>query len=155
MNTKNETNLFEYWNGLFNNWNHLLKPATEFWEYCSGISKLQKNTAENYKNIFFGMETYKQFMQLAPTNLQQAINPWSFSLMSFTKEIKGTPTLEHKIITEVAGYGSQIGTILDFLEILAEQYPIDEKKLKEPEDICKFYNFRDLVEKINKVKEEV
>lgn len=52
MNKKYETNLFEQWKELFVGWNYLLKMAFLSWEYIFGISKLQKNTAENYKKLF-------------------------------------------------------------------------------------------------------
>ena len=124
----------------------------EFWKDWYFISKYQKDILDNYKNAFFGVDVFQRFIQLVPSYLWQNINPWSFSLFQFTKEIKGSPALEQKIITEVAGYGSQLGTIIDFLETIERECQIDPKKLKTSEDIYKFYKFKDLAEKINKIK---
>ncbi|MEN6622194.1 MAG: hypothetical protein ABFD50_11660 [Smithella sp.] len=52
MNTKNEINMFEVWKELFVSWNYLLKLTLTSWEYIFSISKLQRNTAENYKKIY-------------------------------------------------------------------------------------------------------
>ena len=38
--------------------------------------------------------------------------------MNLTNEMKGSGRLENEIVTQVASYGSQLGTIIDFLESL-------------------------------------
>ncbi|SPF43367.1 hypothetical protein SBDP1_440025 [Syntrophobacter sp. SbD1] len=131
-------------------WAKLFESAIPFWKAWSLISRFQDDIADNYKNIFW---SYQKFLQLAPTYLSQPILPWSFSLMQFTKEIKGSPALEHKIVTEVAGYGSQLGTIMDFLELVSKQLQLDKKKL-EGEDLCQYYEFEKLLDKVNKIKAE-
>lgn len=61
--------------------------------------------------------------------------------------------LECKILTEVAGYGSQLGTIMDFVEVLARREHITLSKLQDNEqDACKLVRFDDLVRKINRAK---
>ncbi len=81
----------------------------------------------------------------------QNILPWSFSLLQFTREIKGTPELETKIVTEVAGYGSQLGTIMDVIEVMQKEYPIDVKTLDE-EEAYMYLKFKEPVKDIGKLK---
>lgn len=147
MNKKDNVNPVE-------DFNNQLKLIMEFWQNCAYISKYQKDIANNYQDIFFGVGTYKRFMQLAPDILHQTINPMAFSLMNFTNEIKGDSALEAKILKEVAGYGSQLGTIIDFLELLEKEHPIDKEKLKETKEILQVHRFKELAEKIENIKEK-
>ena len=55
--------------------------------------------------------------------------------------------------TEVAGYGSQLGTIMYFLGVLEKQSRFDIKNLKDPEDIYKAYKFEQLVNQVKRDKE--
>src|SRR3954453_9189484 len=84
-----------------------------FWRNWEIISKYQKDIADNLRDAAWG-DGFQKSLQLAPTNLVQSILPSSFSLFQFTKEMRGNPAVETKIVSEVAGYGSQLGTILDF-----------------------------------------
>jgi len=78
--------------------------------------------------------------------------PWSFSLLQFTREIKGTPELEAKILTEVAGYGSQLGRGMDIIEVMQKKYTIDVKTLDEGE-VYMYLRFKKLVKDIRNLKE--
>lgn len=74
-------------------------------------------------------------LDLAPDNLWQAINPWSWR---FTGEQIGLvnisigdtkhPELERKILDEVGSYGRQLGHIGDALEVLMRL--VDRETLK-------------------------
>src|SRR5438876_11260008 len=97
-------------------WCKAVDSALPLWRSWSVVSQYQKDILENYRTALCGH--FERILQLAPTALSQTINPWSFSLMQFTNQIKGNPVIERKILTEVAGYGSQLGTIMDFLEVL-------------------------------------
>lgn len=90
-----------------------IESSIPFWKDWGVVSQYQSDVWENYRNALFG--GFRAWLQLAPTFLSQSINPWSFSLVQFTEQIKGTPSKEYKILKEVAGYGSQLGTIMDFL----------------------------------------
>lgn len=70
-------------------------------------------------------------MQLAPTWLKQTINPWSFSLVNFIGETKGDAELEAEILTRVAGYGSQLGTLIDAFAAIA---PTAQERAQLPPD---------------------
>src|SRR5260370_20475727 len=103
------TNIFEWWGKA-------VESSIPFWRHWGTISQSQKEIVDNYRSA--ASDEYQKFLQLVPTTLSQTINPWSFSLVQFTDQIKGNPEIERKIITQVAGYGSQLGTILDFLGVL-------------------------------------
>lgn len=126
--------------------------STEFWREWEIISRYQASIAANYRTMFLGFDLYNKLLQLAPTYLSQVINPWSFSLMHFTREIKGSAALEQKIITEVAGYGSQLGTIIDALEVIDRELKLSER-LKDPEAIYRIERLRHLAEDIKKAKD--
>jgi len=72
--------------------------------------------------------------------------------MQFTNQIKGNPLVERKNQTEVAGYGSQLGTIMDFLEVLEKTCRLDPDKIKDPADRRKVERFLGLLRDINKAK---
>jgi hypothetical protein len=132
------------WEKIFESYTRMLKSVIPFWEHCYLISQYQKGIFRNYLETFLNFDLIEQFFRLAPTNLTQSINPWSFSLIQFTKEIKGSPALEYKILTEVSGYGSQLSKIIDFLEI------IEKEKILKPDELSEIDKF-----KINKFKELV
>jgi len=77
-------------------------------------------------------------LRLAPQNLWQAINPWSFA---FTGEQFGLvnisigatrhPEVEREILDEVGSYGHQLGHIGDALEVLIDHF--DQSGLAQPE----------------------
>ena len=128
-----------------------LLPFFRNWEM---ISQYQKDISQNLRDAFWG-NGYQKSVAAAPTNLWQSILPSSFSLIQFTKEMRGNPVTESRIISEVAGYGSQLGTILDFLEVLEKKYPLEATELQDEEDVYKVLKFKALVKKIKKAKESV
>jgi hypothetical protein len=77
-------------------------------------------------------------LRLAPENLWQAINPWSFA---FTGDQLGLinisigetkhPEVEREILDEVGSYGRQLGHIGDALEVLIDHF--DQSPLGQPE----------------------
>ena len=77
-------------------------------------------------------------LRLAPDNLWQAINPWSFA---FTGDQVGLinisigetkhPEVERQILDEVGSYGRQLGHIGDALEVLIDHF--DQSVLGQPE----------------------
>jgi hypothetical protein len=77
-------------------------------------------------------------LRLAPENLWQAINPWSFA---FTGDQLGLinisigetkhPEVERQVLDEVGSYGRQLGHIGDALEVLIDHF--DQSALGQPE----------------------
>ena len=77
-------------------------------------------------------------LRLAPDNLWQAINPWSFA---FTGDQVGLvnisigetrhPEVEREILDEVGSYGRQLGHIGSALEVLIDHF--DQSTLGQPE----------------------
>lgn len=139
---------------LLESWALMLKSSIPFWENFYLISKYQKNILDNYLDAFFNVDMFKMFIRFAPTYLTQSINPWSFSLIQFTKELKGSPFLEYKILTEVAGYGSQLSKIIDFLEIFEKKYPLIMEEM-EHTDIYRYHKFKELVEDLKSMKDKI
>lgn len=137
METK--TNMFEWWQ-------ETLESSLPFWREWSTVSQLQRNIWANYRDALGGQ--WERVLQLAPNTLSQTINPWSFSLL----QIKGNPVIERKIVTGVAGYGSQLGTIMDFLEVLEKTTHLDPTKLKDAKDRQKVEKFQRLLQDVKEVK---
>jgi hypothetical protein len=77
-------------------------------------------------------------LRLAPENLWQAINPWTFA---FTGDQVGLinisigdtkhPEVEREILDEVGSYGRQLGHIGDALEVLIGKF--DQTGLEQPQ----------------------
>jgi len=75
---------------------------------------------------------------LAPENLWQAINPWSFAfsgdqlgLVNISIGATRHPEVEREILDEVGSYGRQLGHIGDALEVLIDHF--DQAGLAQPE----------------------
>ncbi|SHO54352.1 hypothetical protein [Vibrio quintilis] len=130
-----------------------LNQVLELVKTWSEISAYQKKITKNYQNMLWGAESFEELISLCPKYLQQTINPWSFSLISLTKEMKGSPNQESKIVQEVASYGSQLGTVIDFLKLLAQEGKVNAKALAdEPEKLAILCKFESLVDQIERCK---
>ena len=77
-------------------------------------------------------------LPLAPENLWQAINPWSFAftgdqlgLINISIGATSHPEVERQILDEVGSYGKQLGHIGDALEVLVDRF--DQSALSQPE----------------------
>lgn len=80
---------------------------------------------------------------LAPDQLWQAINPWSFynqgAQLGFVNINLGQtqhPELEQKLLDEVGSYGRQLGRIGDALEVLIDHVRLDGLSQKESDAIA-------------------
>ncbi|MFC7048690.1 hypothetical protein [Emcibacter nanhaiensis] len=96
----------------------------------------------------------------APDTLSQAINPWSWmfkssdnstGLININTYKSGNPTLEHRIIHEVAGYGMQLSAIEALLEVMLQLMPKTELT-REQQD--KIDEFKGMMEAIRTHKEK-
>jgi hypothetical protein len=69
---------------------------------------------------------------VAPENLWQAINPWTFlnqgaqfGLVNVNLGQTPRPDIEQKVLDEVGSYGRQLGRIGDALEVLIDHVSLD------------------------------
>ncbi len=72
-------------------------------------------------------------MSLAPEQLWQAINPWTFNqqgaqfgLINIDLGNTQYPNVERIILNEVGSYGRQLGRIGDVLEVLLKHVALDD-----------------------------
>jgi hypothetical protein len=68
---------------------------------------------------------------LAPRQLSQVINPWSwsmgdFSLFTVNLGQSGAPDVEAKVLDEVGSYGRQLGRIGDALRVLLDHFKLED-----------------------------
>jgi hypothetical protein len=90
--------------------------SEDFWKLLADISEYQVAIAENAREIFFGTMV-KNFIRLAPDFLSQTINPWQFSLFCFNSGYHSSDLELERNIVKKAGYGSQLGTVLDYIKL--------------------------------------
>jgi hypothetical protein len=134
----------------FGDTNQALADQVPFWRNLEFITQYQKQIWGNLTPSWW--DAWQQMFRLAPSRLTQSILPWSFSAFQFTNEIQGNPDVEYKILTQVAGYGSQLGTIMDFLEVLAKRIHPDLTSGQTNPDLYKVLKFYDLLKKIDAAK---
>ena len=95
-------------------------------------------------------------VSLAPSKLDQVINPWSwsvgsFSLFSIDLGQSADPALEQRVLDQVGSYGRQIGQIGDALAVLLAH--VDLGKLK-PEEQLAIDRLKTQLEHVNVLKAE-
>lgn len=66
-------------------------------------------------------------VSLAPSRLDQVINPWTWNLFTINLGQSSDPRLERRILDEVGTYGRQIGQIGDAVGVLMSL--VDRTKL--------------------------
>jgi hypothetical protein len=66
-------------------------------------------------------------VSLAPSRLDQVINPWTWNLFNINLGQSSDPKLERRILDEVGTYGRQIGQIGDAMGVLMAL--VDRSKL--------------------------
>lgn len=76
--------------------------------------------------------------QLAPDQLWQAINPWTWNLdhsqiglVNITLGETKHPEVERAVLNEVGSYGRQLGRIGDALEVLMDHFDVQGLTQKE------------------------
>lgn len=74
-------------------------------------------------------------LQLAPTTLNQAINPWTWwikpslgqmGFINIQETASGDPELERAIIEQAASYGRQLGRMSELLSVLVQRTNTDK-----------------------------
>jgi hypothetical protein len=93
-------------------------------------------------------------------DVTQAINPWSFAfnpvggqfgLVNVTLGQSSEPQVEADVLTDVAGYGKQLGRIIDALQVLVKHLPKDVELSHQ--DRAALHAFEQLHAAIEAVKE--
>ena len=130
--------------------NEALADQLPFWRNLQLITQYQKAIWDNLIPPWWN--AWQEAFRLAPNRLSQSILPWSFSAFQFTNEIQGNPEVEYKILTQVAGYGSQLGTIMDFLEIISKRIHPNVTTGQSNPDLYKVLKFYDLKKQIDQAK---
>ena len=75
-------------------------------------------------------------VQLAPSQLAQTINPWSWTfgqvgLFNINLGASGDPGVEARILDEVGSYGRQLGRLGDALKVLLDHVDLEGLKPEE------------------------
>lgn len=91
-------------------------------------------------------------------DVTQAINPWTFSpfggqygLVNITMGQSSEPKVEAEVLTDVAGYGKQLGRICDALRVLIKHLPQEgEYSHQDREAIHALHEMLDDIEKVKK-----
>jgi hypothetical protein len=62
-------------------------------------------------------------VSLAPSRLDQVINPWTWNLFTINLGRSSDPTVEQRVLDEVGSYGLQLGQIGDVVGVLVSMIP--------------------------------
>lgn len=129
------------------------RQTAELWKQLAQIAKWQRRTVSHYQEMM-GWPGYFPFnLGLAPKNLSQAINPTSFELFQFIGAMRGETQTEMDIVTEVAGYGSQLGTIIDaLLTVLPKETEEPDLSKLSQHERCAIVRLRELAKYIEEAK---
>ena len=90
-------------------------------------------------------------LSLAPSRLDQVINPWTWNLFTVNLGQSSDPKVEQRILDEVGTYGRQLGQIGDVVGVLASL--IDRDKLTD-EQKAAFDKLDDQLKLIGLIKEQ-
>lgn len=132
--------------------NNTLKDDIPFWMNLETISGCQRTILENWTALW--TQGFHTWMQMAPTNLwQNILGGWNVSLFQVIRNMKGNPAVESRIVKEVAGYGSQLGTLTDYVGVLAKREGLTLKNL-DAADAAKYVRFHDMVSKVERIKKQ-
>ncbi len=124
------------------------QDAVAFWQNAVTISDYQGQVIENW------LQWFPHGFMLAPAQLwQKILTGWVFGTqVNVYKTRSSNAAAEERIVTDIAGYGSQLGTIQDYLKIIQKHVDVQEETLdtKEKEAVKKFNK---LVEDVNRAKD--
>ncbi|PNE12423.1 MAG: hypothetical protein CR217_03380 [Beijerinckiaceae bacterium] len=92
-------------------------------------------------------------------DITQSINPWTaifnptggqYGLVNITLGQSSAPEVEADVLSDVAGYGKQLGRIGDAVLVLINHLP--ENTALSQEDIVAIYDLKEMLADITKVK---
>ena len=90
-------------------------------------------------------------LSLAPSRLDQVINPWTWNLFTINLGQSSDPKVEQRILDEVGSYGRQIGQIGDVMGVLMSL--VDQDKLSDPQKAA-FDKLADQLKLVALIKEQ-
>ena len=90
-------------------------------------------------------------LSLAPSRLDQVINPWTWNLFTINLGQSSDPKVEQRILDEVGSYGRQIGQIGDVVGVLASL--IDRDALNDTQKAA-FDKLDDQLKLVSLIKEQ-
>jgi hypothetical protein len=85
------------------------------WKQLAELARLQRKAVGHWQAMLGWPGVVPVSSKLAPPSLSQNINPWNISLFQVISGTRGDPQTEVEILTRVASYGSQLGTVIDAL----------------------------------------
>ena len=117
-----------------------------FWRAAVAVSDYQRQVLANWSQ-------WLSPLGLAPTKLwQDILQGWVIGpQVNINMGRSSDPSLEENIVNNVAGYGSQLGTILDYLEVLESEEQLSRKRL-EKGDRAKVARLLTLIDQVNQAK---
>lgn len=116
------------------------------WKHLAELASVQHKAVGHWQAMLSGSGFFPMGSHLAPSSLSQNINPWNISLFQVISGTRGDPKTEVEIVTQVASYGSQLGTVIDALiAILPDDAQQKQLNVKEP----------DAIEKLRKLASEI
>ncbi len=87
-------------------------------------------------------------LALAPSRLDQVINPWTWNLFTINLGQSSDPKVEQRILDEVGSYGRQIGDVMGVMMSL-----VDRDKLSDPQEAA-FDKLADQLKLVALIKEQ-
>ena len=90
-------------------------------------------------------------LSLAPSRLDQVINPWTWNLFTINLGQSSDPKLERRILDEVGTYGRQLGQIGDVVGVLMSL--VDQDRLTDQQKAT-FDKLADQLKLVALIKEQ-
>ena len=90
-------------------------------------------------------------LSMAPSRLDQVINPWTWNLFTINLGQSSDPRTEQRILDEVGSYGRQLGQIGDVVGVLASL--VDRNTLTAPQQAA-FDKLDDQLKLIDLIKQQ-
>ncbi|MFM0431849.1 hypothetical protein PQQ75_22755 [Paraburkholderia aspalathi] len=121
------------------------------WKQLVELARLQQKAVGHWQAMFGWPGFFAAHSQFAPASLSQNINPWNISLFQVISGTRGDPQTEVEILTKVASYGSQLGTVIDALMVVMPDQ--DKRKALDDEDLYAVLKLEHLAGEIKRIKE--
>ena len=93
-------------------------------------------------------------VSLAPSRLDQVINPWTWNLFTINLGQSSDPPLERRMLDEVGTYGRQIGQMGDALGVLVGMLDEQQRKALSKHQRDALDKFEDQLRMVAAIKEQ-